>query len=64
MIEHSANYMIFKKFSDFVVDVITIKCFALHQDLEGADIFVVAIETEGNIAQLVDGTQEGETLIL
>ena len=64
MIEHSANYMIFKEFSDFVVDVTTIKRFALHQDLEGADIFVVPIETEGNIAQLVDGTQEGETLIL
>lgn len=56
--------MIFKEFSDFVIDVITIKCFALHQDLEGADIFVVAIETEGNIAQFIDGTQEGETLIL
>ena len=56
--------MIFKEFSDFIVDIITIKCFTLHQDLEGANVFIVAIETEDNVAQFVDGTQEGETLIL
>ena len=56
--------MIFKEFCDFVVDVATVESFTLHQDLEGANVFVVSVEAEDNVAKLVDGTQERETLVL
>ena len=56
--------MIFEEFGDFVVDVATVKSFTLHQDLKGANVFAVSVEAEGDVAKLVDGTQERETLIL
>jgi ribosome-binding factor A len=64
LVEHRAKNVVFKEFRDFVVDVMAIEGFTLHQDLKGANVFIVAIEAEGDVAQLVDGTQEGETLIL
>ena len=64
LIEHGVKDVIFEEFGDFVVDVATIKSFALHQDLEGANVFAVSIKAEGDVAKLVDGTQERETFIL
>lgn len=64
MIEHGAEDMTFKEISDFVVDIATIESFTLHQDLKGANVFIVSVEAEGDVAKLVDGTQECETLVL
>ena len=64
MIEHGVKDVIFEEFGDFVVDVATVESFALHQDLKGANVFTISVEAEGDVAKLVDGTQERETFIL